>query len=139
MAGSIFNDKAIRPDEKLLEATLGAAFSHYMEICEYIQQHFGELTPEWKYYGKKNGWLLKLMQDKRNVLFINPQHGYFSTTFTFGKHAQVAIAESTVGGTIKEEVLNANQYAEGKVLQLVIRSASDMENVLKLIKIKLNN
>jgi len=30
---------------------------------------YGPLTEEWKYYGKKTGWVLKYFYKKRNLFF----------------------------------------------------------------------
>ncbi len=39
---------------------------------------------------------------------------------------------------IKEEFINARKYREGRTIQIEIKSKADLENILQLIKIKLD-
>lgn len=109
MGGSTFTDKLGKPDEQMLETELAGSFPFNLKICQYIKKNFGELTTEWKYYGKKHGWLLKLLLKKRNILFINPQTGHFKTTFTFGEKALVELIDGDIDSAIKNELLKSKK------------------------------
>ena len=60
MAARIFDLKTVEPDELMLFTELGETKSYLNQIGMFIQEEYGNLTKEWKYYGKKSGWILKL-------------------------------------------------------------------------------
>lgn len=72
MSASIFDDKLVEPDTKMLSMILGDTQKLYDKICEFIHDEYGDLRPEWKFYNQKSGWILKLFNKKRNVLFLVP-------------------------------------------------------------------
>jgi hypothetical protein len=139
MSASIFDLKNITPNEAMLAQELGIAMDWLSHIRQFIEKNYGELSPEWKYYGQKSGWVLKLFQKKRNVLFVVPLHGSFKVAFTFGEKAFYIIIDSDVPPYIKHELLNAPKYAEGRTIQFHITSNEQLQSIFDLIRIKLNS
>ena len=115
MEGSIFNSKLVKPDDKMMAYELGETKEYLDVICEFIEKGYGYLVPEWKFYGKKNGWLLKLFNKKRNVLFIVPCTGHFRVVFTFGEKAIGLVVTSTLPDKVKEEFINAKNIVKAGV------------------------
>lgn len=64
------------------------------EIYNFIKSNYGDITPEWKFYNKKSGWILKLFNKKINVLFIVPCQTYFKAAFTFSEKATDLVLQS---------------------------------------------
>jgi len=58
--------------------------------------------------------------------------------FTFGDKAVDSVMISTLPDKIKEEFINTRKYREGRTIQIDIKSKTDLENILQLIKIKLD-
>lgn len=139
MSTSIFSDKKVIPDEAALASGLGEAKEYLDRICKFIEEETGQLTPEWKHYGQKSGWVLKLLSKKRNLLFVGPDNGYFRLAFVFGERAVEAVLKSQLPETIKNELMNARKYAEGRGIRFEIRDESELENIKELIRIKLEN
>ena len=138
MTASIFDNKLVEPDDNMLTHELGKSKEYLDSICEFIDNEYGDLKPEWKFYSKKSGWILKLFNKKRNVLFIVPNSGYFRTAFTFGDKASNSIMASSLPNNIKEELKSVKKYSEGRTIQLEIKSKTDLKNILQMIKIKLD-
>lgn len=136
MSASIFSDKAMMPDEAMLTIALGETKTYLDQICSFIETETGHLAREWKHYGQKSGWTLKLFSKKRNLLFVLPGDGVFTLAFVFGARAVDAILKSELPDTIKSELINAQKYAEGRGIRFLIKDKSEIENVLKLIRIK---
>lgn len=134
-----FNNKQVMPDEAALASEIGETKVFLDRICSFIESETGQLTREWKHYGQKSGWTLKLLSKKRNLLFVGPEDGYFVIAFVFGDRAVDAVLKSNLPETIKNELLNSRKYAEGRGIRFEIRSDSELENVLQLIRIKLAN
>lgn len=139
MTASIYDDKLIEPNDKMLSFDLGNAIIHFKKICDFIEIEYGNLKPEWKYYNKKSGWILKLFNRKRNVLFVIPCNKYFRTAFTFGDKASELIFNSELPEVIKKDLFEARKYAEGRTIQIEVKSKNDLNTILKLIQIKLAN
>ncbi len=139
MAGSIFIDKSDVPNEQKLAKTIGKTIKVYQAIIEYLTSEFDDIKPEWKYYGKNTGWILKVFHKKRNLLFLFPCKGYFKISFVFGAKALNEIAKSDISDFIKTELNQAKQYAEGKGIQLTVKNDKLLSNILKLLKIKIAN
>jgi hypothetical protein len=139
MSTSNFNDKQVIPDEAALASEIGETKEYLDRICRFIEEETGQLTLEWKHYGQKSGWTLKLLSKKRNLLFVGPEDGSFIIAFVFGDRAVEAVLKSQLPETIKNELLNARKYAEGRGIRFEIRDESELESVIQLIRIKLEN
>ena len=136
MSEIVFTDKSMQPDVSILRSTLGESYAYINKICEFVADSYKDLRTEWKFYGKSNGWLMKVFSGKRNLLFIIPSNGYFRVSFTFGQKAVQSILESDIQEQIKKDLKEARQYAEGKSVQVKVSSVEELELVLELIKYK---
>ena len=134
-----FNSKLQQPTDEMLASALGETKKILDDIISFIKAEFGESHIEWKYYGAKFGWSLKIYNKKRNVVFVGPEDGYFRLAFTFGQKAYIEIINSNLPDSIKQQLIEAKVYVEGRPLRLEIRNQKDAEPLWQLIKIKLNN
>lgn len=139
MSASIFDNKLILPNDLMLREELGETYQYLEQVVREIAKASGEVTPEWKHYGQKSGWTLKLFAKKRNILFVTPCHEYFLVSLVFGDRAVDAIIQSTLPESIKQEVFMARKYAEGRGIQLEVKSQEQCEVVLDLVKIKITH
>ena len=128
----------MQPDESILKNTLGESYAYIDKICEFVAESYKDLSTEWKFYGKSNGWLMKVFSGKKNLLFIIPSNGSFTTSFTFGQKAVQSILESDIQEQIEKDLKEARQYSEGKSIRVKVSSAEEFELVLELIKYKID-
>ncbi len=134
----VFVEKSRIPNEQLFISTLKETFEYYTEIFKQLKQMKPNIWTEWKYYGKKNGWLLKHLDDKRNVFFLVPHEGFFKLSFTFGDKAVCQIiASDTISSHIKELIQAAKKYSEGTPILLTVKSENDVGQAIELVKYKL--
>ena len=139
MSASVFDDKAVEPDEKALLKAIGKKAVHWKKIKSNLENEYGELIEDWKHYGQKTGWLLKVLRKKRNLFFCIPLKGGFHITFVFGEKAVSAVQSSNLPESIKLELQNARKYAEGRGLRIDVKSARDVKNIKKQVEIKVKN
>lgn len=139
MSASIYTEKLVEPDDKMLTYDLAETKSHLDKIAGFIESEYGDFKPEWKFYNQKSGWILKMFSKKRNVLFIVPCDKYFRVAFTFGDKASDLIFNSKLPDSIKKDLFEAKKYAEGRTIQIEVKTENDLDNILKLIGIKLMN
>jgi len=139
MSGSIFKDKTIKPDARAMAKELGKTAGYWEKLRTGLENDFGELNEDWKFYGQKSGWVLKLLQKKRNIFFMTPQKGFFRISFVFGDRAVSEVEKSDISESIKESLRIARKYAEGRGLQIEVKTENDVDIVKKLVQIKVNN
>ncbi|MBC8472263.1 MAG: DUF3788 family protein [Planctomycetes bacterium] len=80
MSASVFDDKSVKPDSKALLKAIGKTAEYWKKIRSNLESEYGELIEDWKYYGQKTGWLLKVLRKKRNLFFCIPLKGSFRIT-----------------------------------------------------------
>ncbi len=139
METSVFTDKSIRPDNRQLEETIGDKTKLWEAIKGHIEKKCGDVTEEWKFYGVKSGWVLKILLKKRNLFFFTPLKGGFRLGFVFGDKAVSAVEKSDLPKDMIDTLKNAKKYVEGRGLRVEVSSMPDVENVKKLIDIKVKN
>ena len=112
MSASIFDDKNLKPNDKLLAEKLGDVYRLWENVKNHISSDFGQTTEEWKYYNTQSGWLLKTLLKKRTLFFFTPCDKFFRITFVFGDKAVAAVEKSDLPENIKTELRNARKYFE---------------------------
>ncbi len=119
------------PQEQETETLLGPAFPLYRALLE-----SGPFTPEWKYYGQKYGWSLKLFEKKRNLCFIRPQEGAFVVAFVFGDRAYDEVLAGPSSEAIKDELRGSKKYPEGRMVRVTVTGEADLDEALLLLAVK---
>ena len=139
MAESIFDDRNVVPNDRMLVKALGKAGKLYEGITDHLHAEYGELTREWKFYSKQSGWTMKTRKKKRNLFFLMPLKNHFKLTFVFGDKAVSVIEKSDLPAHIIESLRKARKYAEGRGIQIDVKSMKDVKNIIKLVAIKVDN
>ena len=139
MSENIFLKKENMPNHTLVEEKLGSNYKYLKKIRNYVKDIVDGPIEEWKYYGKKNGWLLKTLSKKRNLFFINVCDNFFKITFIFSDKAVNAIKEKSISKKLINELLSTRKYAEGRGLTIPVKSVKYLPDIQKLINIKINN
>lgn len=120
------------PTEAGLRSLLGPTFMAYRALLDAHR----DLRPEWKWYGQKNGWSLKLLDGKRNLCFLHPSEGYLSVAFIFGHDAVERALASDLPAGVRQAVIDAPTYPEGRAVRLEVRTEADLGPVHTLIEAK---
>ncbi len=94
---------------------------------------------EWKFSGEKFGWSYRINDAKRVIVYLLPRQHFFKIAFVFGNKATEKILESDVSEVIKNELRLAKVHAEGRGIRIDIRDDSDIDDIKKLILIKIGN
>lgn len=135
---SIFNEKLVVPDDKQLAYAIGKTQKILDKILEFLNTNYSEIRTEWKFYGRKYGWQMKIFHKKRNILFLIPYEGYFKIVMVFGDRAvNTMVEENKVTASIIQELLNAKKYMEGRGIGINIKEEKDFNIIMELVKIKL--
>ena len=139
MSVTFFSDKTVIPDEARFADALGNSYELYDKIRTFIGNNYGNITPVWKFYGPKSGWVLKILLKKKNLFFMIPYNGYFRVAFTLGEKAFDRILVSDLPDNIKEQWKEATNHTEGRTVQFDVKDQNDYNLVTRHIEIKLHN
>ncbi len=133
----LFMDRLVQPNEESLKEALGMNYKYWKEIKTELNAKYENLKEEWKYYGQKTGWTLKLFYKKRNLFFFSVYDDCFTVAFVFGDKAVDAITKSDIPSKYINEILAAKKYAEGRGLRLEVRDKVEIYIIIKLVGIKI--
>lgn len=139
MAESIFEDKEIIPTDQELNHVLKESYQLWSNIVNYVFKNYIKPNDSWKFYSKKAGWSYLLKSDKRTLLYLIPNDGYFKIVFVFGDKAYEKIKLSSLPKDIITQVEMATKHMEGRSVKFVVQDNSCIENIKLLIEIKNNN
>lgn len=137
MFGSYFDEKIVQPDDALLDQVVGEPKKYWDEVVKFASEQCDQFVSEWKFYGKKQGWQLKLMKKKRALLYMVPHEGSFLAGMALNEFAMQALAGSGLPTEFIEQVENEKTYPEGQPARVEVTSKEHLEIVKKLIEIKL--
>ena len=139
MATSVFDDKSKTPDDKSLGRVLKDTEPVWKQISAHLDAEYGEIRKQWKHYGQKSGWVVKVIQKKRTIFYLIPHDGYFDLSFVFGDKAVAAAEKSPLPQKLLEELRAARRYVEGRGLSVPVKSSRALKSIKTLVAIKLAN
>jgi predicted restriction endonuclease len=139
MIMDLIDDNLATPSLELMEEKIGKNYKIFDSILKYLNENYEGIHIQWKHYGEKYGWTLKVFLKKRNLFFITPREGYFNISFVFGDKAVEKVKESDIAHDIKELLHQAKKYVEGTGIKLEVKSREDLLAILILIEIKIEN
>ncbi len=119
------------PSEEEIRARLGHAFPLFQALME-----DADLRPEWKFYGPKYGWSLKLFEKKRNLCFVGVEQGELSIAFILGEKALARALDADLPAPLADKVRHARTYPEGYGVTLSVSKKADLDSVRRLLEIK---
>lgn len=134
---SIFTDKAKKPDISDLMQSLAETFPLWLKIREFVLEKYPTGLEEWNFPGVKYGWSFRIKDKKRAIVYFLPRDGFFKVAFVFGTKAMNEILASDISEIIKTDLQKARVYAEGRGIQVEVNDDSTLNDITKLIEIKL--
>ncbi len=126
-----------QPTDAELTAALGAARPLWDEVAVAMARDLGIPGREWKSYGAKHGWSLRLQKAKRNIVHLAPQAGSFVVFFILGDRALKAARAGRLSRAAAKLLDEAPHYPEGTGIRFEGVRKSDLPFIRTLAKIKL--
>ena len=138
MDTSIFPDKNYKPDSQMLGEALGDLMVVWEQLSSYVKQVYPAAIEEWNFPGAKYGWSFRLKDKKRAILYLLPRDKYFMAAFVYGEKAAAAALGSDISPEIKHIISSAKVYAEGRGFLIEVRNDKIIDDIKKLIDIKIS-
>lgn len=136
---SIFLDKNKKPGKEELMEALGNTFDFWENLEAFTKANYPEAAAEWHFSGEKYGWSYRIKDKKRVLVYLLPRDKFFKTALVFGMKAVNQVLESDISESIKSELEAAKQYAEGKGIRIEVKDSQVLEDIQKLIRIKITS
>ena len=127
-------DVARPPITRELRALLGESYAAFVALT----QRGSAVTREWKRYGKKSPWTLKVSQGDRTLFYATPQVGSFEATVVLGERATEAALNGRVSKKLHPSIRAAKAYVEGRPVRVVVTDQDDLASVEQLVAVKLD-
>jgi len=137
METNVLTDPNVQPTDELIFSIIGENSIYWQQIISYLHDNHSDITEAWRFYNDGKCWLYRTLRKKKTIYWLGILKDTFRITFYLSDKAEVLIEESSLTESIKEEFWNAKRSTFGRSITVVVRSAEDVNNILKLIEIKL--
>ena len=96
-------------------------------------------TSEWKFYGAKHGWQLKVTLNRRALIYLIPRTGNFTAAVALREPAIEALRARKQLARQLRDIEQTPASPEGKPVRIVVTSARQLGSVKALVGVKLQS
>lgn len=139
MALSAFDDKSTVPDAAAIALTLGRTAALWTSLRQSLGAEFPNVTEEWTFAGKAYGWSLRLKSKKRAIVYLTPCEKHFRASFALGEKACLAAQSAGLAPNVLALIEAAPRYPEGRAVRIPVRKRADVDQVLRVARVKMAN
>jgi Protein of unknown function (DUF3788) len=125
------------PSDLELAQNLGKVKPLWDDLVRHLEAEYAPVTRRWTFSRPTSVWLLRLIRQKRTILYLSPRPRHFVTAFVFGAKATAVVLSSDVPEAVKRALNEARAYAEGRGIRLETRTDEDVAVMQKLAAIKM--
>ena len=137
MATSIFDNKDQQPNEDDLKKVLKSKIDVWNHLFKILEDKYGIIKTEWKFYSKKAGWSLKVSNEKgKNLIFLLPNDNYFIATINMGVKIKEQVLQSDISDKNKKLIEESKIYTEGISTLFKITNKDDLEDMITILRIR---
>ena len=137
MATLLLTDKAVKPTDEIIFSIIGETELLWKQMLSYLYDHNKDISVEWKYSDCGKEWFCQGRKKKKSLFWIQiREYNCFSIGFPFGNKAEPAILESDLPERIKNEFMQATRFSTTRYIPVIVHDSTDLENVKKLIDLK---
>lgn len=137
VSANAFVDQTSKPTEAELTTAIGSRKKLWDQLISELNEQGAFDQQEWRSYSPKYGWALRLIQKKRNILYMAPFHGYFQASAVVGDRALKTAKQLGIPAKLQKIIATAPRYPEGTGIRIDVKSAADLAIVKALVAIKL--
>ncbi len=119
-----FLDKALPPTEPALQAALGRMYPHYQEVLGLASAY----SQAWA-YAKSSGWMLKLFDRQKALLYLIPLNAGFKISLTLREQERAACLADDALSSLRDKLSAAKKYTEGFAVQFDVAGPKDFHRL----------
>jgi hypothetical protein len=130
MSVNTLMDKAQAPDDALIQRSLGETWAFFDElrtltaVCE----------QDWRHYGKKYGWKLKIHADGKSLLELTVADGWFMVAMAIREKERLDLAADPAVGVLRDLAGSADAAPEGYGIRIEVRDRLACQQVKALVR-----
>jgi len=131
-------DKARKPTEEEIVSFIGErANEAWLEIKRFVEDHY-DIVPETIFYGAKYGWTIRYRKGGKTLCSLFPEKGGFTVLIVLGKKEseKVLSMRDELSSQIHKLLEDTEQLQDGRWLWIRLLTASDTDDIKKLLQIK---
>lgn len=133
----VLTNPNVQPDEQQIFGIIGEKSSFWLELHDYLHHQHTDISEGWRFYNDGKCWLFRYIKKTKTICWIAMLEETFRVGFWFGAKAEPIILASDLPENIKEEYRNAKKTKIGSGIGIVINSRTDVENVIKLMELRI--
>lgn len=126
----IFNDKLNPPKDCAVEEALGLLYPHYLVLHSLCH----DFMHEWRFPGKKYGWVLKFERKRKALFWLTPLKNAFKIGFIVRPSEQEPLLERIQPGIVRSALEHPIVYPEGLGFSLTVAESQLCEEVIKFVR-----
>lgn len=135
MAISAFAEKEHPPSFDEVCGVLGSNQNLWLELNAFMLEYYG-LPGEWKYGGKKYGWIVSFRRGSKTIVSFYPQIESITVQLVLGQTLIPQALNLKLSNRTRERIQETPQLHDGRWLFLPVKTARDAHEVEQLILIK---
>ncbi|HEX3007896.1 MAG TPA: DUF3788 family protein [Bacteroidales bacterium] len=132
----VLKDPSVHPTDEIVFSHIGDKKILWEQLNNHISTERKDMSGEWRYYNDGKSWLFRGLKKDKVIFWTAVMEGYFRVTFYLSSKAESLVAESNLPEKIKTD-FEATRGAKFRSITLLMESEEDIENLKKLIEIKL--
>lgn len=140
MESEILCDKAVKPNDEIIFSVIGDTELLWKQTFSYLFDHNKDISVIWKYSNCGRYWVCQALKKKNSLFRIRIlKKNSFHIAFPIGEKLEPNILQSKLPDSIKNDFMNAKKYSTTRYISIDVEDSNDLENVKRLIDLKLNN
>jgi hypothetical protein len=136
MTHSAFMDPAAPPTEPQVIAAIGEVAPLWRELVNRLTREIGAKST-FRWDGRNYGWSLPFTRAGRSFVTLTPQSGGMQALVVLGRHEADMARALPLNGLTRAIFEASPQLHDGRWLFLSIGSHDDLDDLLKLLTVKL--
>lgn len=125
-----FLDKLCPPDDRALEEALGPLHQHYLSLRSLCR----DFLQEWRYPGKKFGWVWKVERKKKALFWLTPLYHAYRIGFIIRPSEMEPLLSTSRPGAVRTALEHAVVYPEGLGLSLTVTESQEFEDICEFVR-----
>jgi hypothetical protein len=140
MMEAILHDKSVKPTDDIIFSIIGDTELLWKQTFSYLFDNSKDISVNWKYSDCGKYWVCIVLKKKDTLFRLRIfKMNSFSLAFPFGDKSEPVILQGKLPDRIKNDFINAKRYNSTRYISIDVQDSADIENVKKLIDIKIKN
>jgi hypothetical protein len=136
MSVGIFIEKKVQPTEAQIIEALGPSLPVWQELAAHLRATY-PVTEEYKFmYGKNYGWALKFNIKSQLLTALYPAQDCFFAQVNLPPEGVERALGMPLGANARRAIDGAHPYPEGRWVFARVESATDAEDIRKLLVVR---